>query len=180
MRRMSKERWRELHGIREPKDPADPAVLGRRHWHEASARWMVKWNDRIWLISGTTAFVVVLLPVLLDPWRAVVMNTPVLAAVYLEFSEFGEWMFIFLAMMLAAAFYPASKWDGKKYSEYGYPINLQGIRSSQNILFAELYPRTKLEERVFWVDKLGGILISLFGLFNLFGAFAAVLKSRGY
>ncbi len=180
MKQMSKERWRELHGIREPKDPADPAVLGRRQWHEAIVRWEVKWLNPLLLISGATAFVVVLLPVLLDPWRAVVMNTPVLAAVYLEFSGLGGWLYFLLAMMLATAFYSASKWDGKKYSEYGYPINLQGIKSPKNILFAELYPRTRLEERVFGVDSLGGILDSLFGLFILFGAFAAVLKSRGY
>ncbi|WP_149028957.1 hypothetical protein [Serpentinimonas barnesii] len=180
MKRMSKERWRELHGIREPKDPADPAVLGRRHWHEAIARWEVKWLNRFWVISGTAAFVVVLLPVLLDPWRAVVMNTPVLAAVYLEFSGLGGWLYFLLAMMLATAFYSASKWDGKKYSEYGYPINLQGVGSPQDILFAELYPRTKLEERVFWVDSLGGLLGSLFVPFVVFGGFAAMLKSGGY
>lgn len=79
---------------------------------------------------------------------------------------------------MAAAFgvflylYSGKHIDGKAYSEFGYPINLSNVRSSKNIKFAELYPRTRIEEKVFYVDSAAGLWVATGWWFVLFGGFA--------
>ncbi len=65
-----------------------------------------------------------------------------------------------------------SRIDGKSFSEHGYPINLAHIGSAREVIEAELYPRTKLEERVFWIDRFSGVLTALTVWHIMFGAIA--------
>jgi hypothetical protein len=173
---MSNERFRQLYDLRESAEPADPEVLNRRWLHQAIAKWESKWLSRLGAATFVAAFLVVLLPVLLRPWRNIIERTPIASYVFHELTNIG-WLevLLFLAMVLMLNYYSSSKIDGKTYSEHGYPINISGVRSAKNVVEYELYPRTKTEENVFFVDSFSGIFGSVFMWFVLFGAFATVL-----
>lgn len=174
---LSKEQWRKMYGIREPKDPADPDVVGRRKLHETIARWEIKWLGPLHVISGLLAFLIVLLPAFSKSWKSLVTMAPIIASIQKEFSSFGGIAIFLLAIGLFCYFYPASKIDGKNYSEYGYPINMSHVRSSRSVINGELYPRTKIEERIFWIDSFGGLWGASVGWFALFGGATLILNS---
>jgi hypothetical protein len=71
------------------------------------------------------------------------------------------------------------KVDGKNYSEHGYPINMSHIRSTKNIISGDLYPRTKLEEKIFFIDIFGGIFFAIAFWFVVFGGISFLVKLRG-
>lgn len=179
MKQLSKDQWRKIHGIRPPKDPADADVIGRRPIHEAVVNWEIKWLPRLHLIFAPLAFVIVLLPKFNKAWHGVISFVPVISWLHREFSGLTSTLYLCLAFGLFLYFYSASKIDGESYSEYGYPINLSYGISPQNIKQAELYPRTKLEERVFFADSAGGIWLATFMWFVLFGGIAGLLSMKG-
>lgn len=175
MKQINKERRRKLYGLREPLVPSDPRVVARRNLHEAVTKWNLKWATRIHFLSGSIAFVVVLLPILLPPWRSVIESVRPLAVMHYELTRLSIWVTLPLAIALCLGFYSTSKRDYKNISHHGYPINLGGS-GSKDILDMDLYPRTAIEERVFFADFLSGI----FGFcwwFWIFGGFAIILKS---
>ncbi|THF58109.1 hypothetical protein [Pseudothauera rhizosphaerae] len=177
---LSKEQMRRIYGIRESKDPVDPIVLSRRHFHEAFARFGLKWLWVLHSISFISAFLIVLLPVLSESWKMVMVETPVVQFIFLEFSHIGGLFVFLLAIGLVCYFYSASKIDGKEYSEHGYPINLSGVGSWREVIEADLYPTTKEEECVYWVGAIGGIWISTVGWFIMFGAIGFFIRIGGY
>ena len=160
MKQLSKEQWRRLHGIREPKDPADPNVVSRRTLHESIVRWEIKWINHLHLVSSSLAFVIVLFPAINKTWYGLIVSIPFFGWVHKEFSSLGCILVASLAVGLFFYFYSASKIDGKSFSEYGYPINISHVRSAKNIIFADLYPRTRLEEKVFLADSAGGVWLA--------------------
>lgn len=179
MKQLSKEQWRKIHGIKEPKDPADPSVVSRRTLHESIVRWEIRWTNRLHLVSALLAFVIVLFPVINKTWYGLIASTPLFGWVHREFSSFGGVLVMSLAVGLFFYFYSASKIDGKSFSEYGYPINLSHVRSAENIILGDLYPRTRLEEKVFLADSAGGIWLATLMWFILFGGISIFIKSGG-
>jgi len=179
MRKLSKEQWRKIHGIREPTDPADPSVMGRRVLHESIVQWEIKWLTRLHLISSALAFVVVLLPMINKSWYGFISAVPVVSWIQKEFSSLGGWAILTLVFGLVCYFYSASKIDGKSYSEYGYPINLSHIGSADDIMIGDLFPRTKLEEKVFLVDSAGGAWMATVWWFIVFGIISFFVKMGG-
>lgn len=179
MKQLSKEQWRKIHGIKEPKDPADPNVLSRRTLHESIVQWELKWINRLHLAFGPLAFAIVLFPVINKTWYGFVVSIPVFSWIHRGFSSFGGVLILSLAVGLFFYFYSASKVDGKSYSEYGYPINLSHVRSAKNIILGDLYPRTRLEEKVFLADSAGGIWLATLMWFVLFGGISILIKSGG-
>lgn len=179
MRQLSKERWKKIHGIREPKDPEDAEVVARRYIHEAIVRWEIKWIKYLHMISASLAFGVVLLPNFIKGWHGFIASIPVASWVQREFSSLSGTLLFCLAVGLLLYFYSAFKIDGKNYSEYNYPINLSHIGSPQEIERYDLYPRTKLEERVFFADSAGGLWGAIFVWFGLFGGFSIILNAKG-
>lgn len=173
---MSKEQRRKIHGLREPIEPGDPSVMARRELHEAVTKWALRWGTAIQFLSGAIAFGVVLLPTLHPPWRSVIESFRPLAVVHHELTRLSLWLILPIAFGLCIGFYSSSKIDYKKFSHHGYPINLSGVGSSQQIIEMDLFPRTKLEERVFWADFVGGIFMMFGWWFWLFGGFSALLK----
>lgn len=169
---MDKYQRRKIYGIREPKEPADQDVVARRHIHEAMVRWELKWLNSLHFITFLLAIVIVLAPAISKRWREIIEAIPAVSWIFQEFSNLRFWPIFFLMIGLIFHFYSMSKIDGKNYSEHGYPINLPHVRAPYQIIEAELYPRTKLEERVFWLDSLGGVLSALISWFTMFGAIA--------
>jgi hypothetical protein len=175
MKQLSKEQRRKLHGIREPLEPGDPRVMARRGLHEAVTKWNLRWATPIHFLSGAVAFGFVLLPILLPPWRNVIESVRPFAILHYELTRTSVWLILPLVVALCLGFYSTSKRDYKKISHYGYPINLGGA-GSQEIIDMDLYPRTTIEEKVFFADFVSGI----FGFgwwFWLFGGFSIILKS---
>jgi hypothetical protein len=179
MKQLSKEQWRKIHGIKEPKDPADPNVLSRRTLHESIVQWELKWINRLHLAFGPLAFAIVLFPVINKTWYGFVVSIPVVSWIHREFSIFGGVLISSLAVGLFFYFYSASKIDGKSFSEYGYPINLSHVGSPQDVVHGDLYPRTRLEEKVFFADSAGGIWLATVMWFVLFGGISILIKSGG-
>lgn len=77
MKQLSKDQWRKIHGIKEPKDPADPNVVARRQLHEAIIKWELKWINRLHLASAFLAFAIVLLPTINKTWYGFVAFVPI-------------------------------------------------------------------------------------------------------
>lgn len=176
---MSKEQRRKLYGIREPKDPADPEVLARRHLHEAVVRWELKWLGSINFLSFIFALLLVLLPRLIKPLGATVEQIPLALHINLIFTAPNIGLAFLLIFGIGCHIYSSSKIDGAKHSYHSYPINLTDVRSPQQILDMELYPISKIEERVFWADFLGGIWISVFFWFGIFGGLVMLINLKG-
>lgn len=179
MKQLSKEQWRKIHGIKEPKDPADPNVVSRRTLHESIVKWEIKWLSRLHLISASSAFIIVLLPAISKTWHGFIASVPVVSWIHREFSTFSGVLISSLAVGLFFYFYSASKIDGKSFSEHGYPINLSQVGSPKDIILGDLYPRTRLEEKVFFADFAGGIWVATAMWFVLFGGISILIKSGG-
>lgn len=179
MKQLSKDQWRKIHGIRPPKDPADTNVIGRRSIHEAIVNWQIKWLTRLHLIFAPLAFAIVLLPKFNKAWYEVISSVPIFSWIHREFSGLTGTLYLCLAVGLFFYFYSASKIDGENYSEHGYPINLSHVGSSQDIKQGELYPRTKLEERVFLADRAAGLWLAIFMWFVLFGGISVLFSMKG-
>ena len=177
MKQLSKDQWRKIHGIKEPKDPADPNVVARKTLHESIVKWELKWINRLHLASALLAFAIVLFPVINRTWYGFVASIPVVSWIHREFSSFGGVLVLSLAVGLFFYFYSASKIDGKSYSEYGYPINLSHVGSPQDVMRGDLYPRTRLEEKVFFADSAGGVWLGTVMWFVLFGGISIFVKS---
>jgi hypothetical protein len=175
MKQLSKQRRRELYGLREPLVPGDPRVMARRNLHEAVTKWNLRWATPIHFLSGVIAVGVILLPTLLPQWKSVIESVRPLAILHYELTRLSIWLILPLAIALCLSFYSASKRDYKKISHHGYPINLGGA-GSQDILDLDLYPRTVVEEKVFFADFLSGILGFCWWVW-IFGGFSIILKS---
>jgi hypothetical protein len=164
---LSKDRLRKIHGIPEPTGPVDPAVLARLKFHEAAAKWCAKWLTPLQVFFAFTGFFVVLLPVLLQPWRSVVEAAPFLAQVFHDYSTFSGWallnLFVGMLTALAKTYWP-------KYSSGG------SMLSYKDIICLEAYPRTKKEEVAFWIDVVGTILVATVWLFLPFGVLAYFIR----
>jgi len=179
MKQLSKEQWRKINGIKEPKDPADSNVVSRRTLHESIVQWEIKWIGRLHLSSIFIAFAIVFFPAINKTWHEFVTSAAIFSLIYKAFSNFGGVYILSLALGVFLYFYSARKIDGSTFSEYGYPINLANIRSAKNILQGDLYPRTKIEERVFFADFAGGIWIATLFWFVAFGGISFLIKSGG-
>lgn len=176
---LSKEKRREIYGIKEPNEPSDIDVIARRPVHEALSKWELKWMNSIGFSCGVIALLTVLLPALFKPWKIIVDDFLLLSTIHRMFTTLNLGLFFIVAFGACLHLYSASKIDGKKYSHHGYPINLSGVRSSQQVIDMELYPRTKLEERVFWIDLIGGVWLATTWWFVIFGGFVMMLKLGG-
>ncbi len=179
MKQLSKEEWRKIHGIKEPQDLADPSVVSRRALHESIVQWEIKWTGRLHLASIFIAFTIVLFPAINKTWHEFVTSVAIFSLISKAFSCFGGVYILSLALGVVLHFYSARRIDGSTFSEYGYPINLANIRSAKSILQGDLYPRTRIEEKVFFADFAGGIWIVTAFWFIAFGGISFLIKSGG-
>ena len=115
MKQLSKDQWRKIHGIRLPKDPADPHVIGRRSIREALVNWEIKWLTRLHLIFPPLAFSIVPLPKFNKAWHGFISLIPVISWINREFSDLTGTLYLCLAFgfFYFYYFYSASKIDGE-------------------------------------------------------------------
>lgn len=167
---LSKDRLRKIHGVTESTAPADQAVLARRKYHEAAAKWLAKWLVPLQTFFGLLGFSVVLLPVLSKPWRSIVEGIPLLAEVFHDYSTFsGLALFNLFAGMLTAITKPfwakhSPSGPTPSYRDYVAPVAC---------------PMTRREEVSFWIEIVALILVTTVWLFLPFGVIAYFVRMGG-
>ena len=148
----------------------DMDTLRRRPLHVACMHWLAKCYLPLHLTFATIGFLLLMLPILCRPWRAIVESIPPLAWFFDEFSLFRGYamgllyayaVFVFILSVMAKH-YPGG-WDWAKESRHPY---------LKEMIEKQLYPRTKKEEFVYWVDLVFGILETTVWLYLPFGLFA--------
>lgn len=152
-------------------------VSPRKDAQIAAARWLAKWSRPLQISFATTGFSVVLMPVLSNPWKEVVVSLPVAGWVFNQFSTFGAWAMLLLGLLLTLFLilnimvrdYPGG-WNPTK--EWGFP-------SPKQVVEKELYPRTRKEEFVFWVDIFFGAIGTTVWLYLPFGVLAYFIRIGG-
>lgn len=168
---LPKDRLRKIHGLTEPTGPADPAVLARREYHEAAAKWLAKWSSPLQATFALIGFVVVLLPMFSKNWRAVIENTPVAERVFRDFSTLSGWaMALFFFLM---GLFLVLNWRVNDSPGGWHPTKQWGFPSPKQIVEMELYPRIKREEFIYWIGIVFGatgttIWMIFFGVFAFF------------
>ena len=164
---LPKDRLRKIHDVTEPTGQADQAVLARRKYHEAAAIWLAKWLTPLQVLFALLGFFVVLLPMLLKPWRGIVEGTPLLAQVFHDYSTFsGLALLNLFAGMLTAITKPY--WS--KHSPSG------PVPSYKDRVAPVACPMTRKEELFFWIEIIALILVTTVWLFLPFGVIAYFLR----
>lgn len=162
--------------MNESEQPADPGVLRRRKHQEAAARWLAKWSYPLQAFFAATGLIVVLLPMLLKSWRSTIENTPIAAHIFREFSTLSGWPMVLLFVLLALLL--SLNWKVNDYPGGWHPTKQWGFPSPKQTVALELYPVTRAEERVFWVNFVFGTIGTSFWLLG-FGVFAFFLRAGG-
>lgn len=169
---LSKDRLKKIHGIPEPTGPSDPAVLERRRFHVAAAKWLSRWSFWLQAIFVLIGFAIVLLPMLLKNWRAVIEKTPVAARIFEDFSSLsGLAMLLFFFLMGLFLL-----WNGLKS---GLPAGRNSFLTNKDIVEMELYPRNKREEFIYWIDFVFAVTGTTLWLFLPFGVLAYFIRIGG-
>lgn len=163
----SKDQLRNIHGISEPTGSDDPAILARRRFHEAAAKWCAKWLVPLQVFFAFIGFSVILLPVLWKPWRSVVEGTPLLAQVFHDYSTFSG---LALLNLYAGLLTAVTKPYWAKHSPSG------PIPPYKDDIAPVACPLTKKEEVSFWVEIVALILVTTVWLFLPFGVIAYFIR----
>ena len=173
---LAKHRLTKNHGLTEPTEPADPAVLARRRFHKAAATWLAKWSYPLQAAFALVGFVVVLLPMFSKGWRAVIETTPVAERVFHDFSSLSGWAMVLFFVLLAL--FLVLNWRVNDYPGGWHPTKQWGFPNPKQVVEMELYPRLKREEFVYWI----GIFFSAAGTtiwMIFFGVFAFFIRIGG-
>lgn len=164
---LSKEQLRKFHGIAEPTSPIVPAVFARRKAHEAAAQWLARWLTDLQIVFALIGLIVVLLPTLSKPWRAIIDGIPIVARVFHDYSTLSGWamahVFILVSLLLVRNAL-------SKHMQGGYTVGL----TFRDVMDMELYPRTRKEEFAYWTHVVftaaaaPNLLLLPFGCFAFF------------
>ena len=163
----SNDRRRNFHAEPGPTEPDDPSVIARRKIHETAAKWCDKWLAPLQALFAVTGFVVVLLPVLLEPWRSVIDDIPFIAQIFHDYSTFSGWALLnlFAGMLTALA---------KTY--WGNYLPGASMLSYKDVIRLSAYPKTKKQEVAFWIDVVGTTFVTTAWLFLPFGVLAYFIR----
>ena len=139
-----------------------------------AAKFCAKWRSVISLASVVLAALIVVLPVFFLEWRQYILSTPLTGTVFIGFSTSKLWG---LASILPGTpdLYAHSKIKSISNSDYGYPYDISGV-GMDDVFKASLYPRTLIEERLFWVDIYYDLYMATVWWFLVFGGFAYFLE----
>lgn len=169
---LSKDQLRKIHGIPEPTGSADPAVLARRGFHEAVAKWLARWSYPLQAVFALIGFVVVLLPTLSNNWRTVIENTPIAGRIFQDFSSLGGLAMLLFFFLLGLFLI----WNGLQSR---LPAGRNSFLTNRDIVEMELYPRNKKEEFIYWVDFVFAVTGTTLWLFLPFGVLAYFIRIGG-
>lgn len=157
MSEMDPKLMRRILGLGEVKEGGDPEVLARRKYHVFVAKWLAKWLPWLQVSAAIIGIVLIFLPAVWIEWRAHVIEIPVISGLFFDFHSIqGNYLLVFyfcIIMYIAVNFkaqdFPGG-WDPKK--QHRFP-------TSNEIVRLELYPVTKKEEFVFWLDSFTGFFV---------------------
>lgn len=166
---LSKERLRKFHGIPEPTGPSDPAVLARRPAQEAAARWMARWLTDLQAGFALVGFVVVLLPTLSKPWRAVIDTIPFVAGVFHDYSTFS-------GAALANLFGVILLFAVHNLLARHIPGGATAILTYRDVAEMELYPHSRKAELAYWAKLAHTLASTTMLLFLPFGVLAYFIR----
>lgn len=166
---LSKDRLKKIHGIPEPTGPVDSAVLSRRRFHEAVAKWLAKWSYPLQAAFAMIGFVVVLLPTLSKNWRAVIEKTPIAGRIFQDFSSLSGLAMLLFFFLLGLFLI----WNGLQSR---LPAGRNSFLTNRDIVGMELYPRNKKEEFIYWVDFIFAVTGTSLWLFLPFGVLAYFIR----
>lgn len=169
---LSKDRLRKIHGLTDPTAPSDPAVMARRTYHEAAAKWLAKWSYPLQAFFALIGFVVVLLPMFSKTWRTIIESTPVVKSVFHDYSTFSGLAMVNLYILMAL--FLVRSWQIKSLPG-GAAIAL----TYRNVVDMELFPRTRREEFAYWTDISFGFVGTTLWLFLPFGVIAYFINIGG-
>lgn len=157
----------QIQSVAEPVVPADQAVLARRRYHEAAAKWCAKCLVPLQAFFALIGFFIVLLPALSRPWRGIVESMPLLAEVFYDYSTFSGLALINLyAGMITAITKP-----------YWFKHRPTGpVPSHKNRPAPVACPTTKKEEFSFIVEIIALSLVTTGWMFLPFGVIAYYVR----
>lgn len=171
------ERQRRLWVLDENTAPADPEVVGRRKYHEGTAKWLAKWAYLPHALFAATGFFVVLLPALSKTWHEIIVNIPIAARIFHDFSTLSGWALALLGAEVTLS--TILHFMGDDYPGGWHPAKQRGYPTLRETTYLELYPRTRAEERIFWVRiAVGELAYAMFWLIG-FGVFVFFIRIGG-
>jgi len=156
----------------------DAAVVRRRGWHVAVARWMARWQLSLQVAFASMGLFLVFMPQLLPFWRDAVLRHDMTAWLHTEFASMGPWamgwlLFLVFGPLLTLHFlapYYTAGWNA--HQQWGFPAPLQ-------IVERQLYPRTPREEGLFWWAMCMDLLGTSLWLYLPFGVLAWTIQPVG-
>lgn len=149
--------------------PDDPAVTGRRALHRAAAAGCAQALPMLHVAFALAGCLLVLLPALSPPWRALLASLPAVGALSNDYGALGTSARLHVAVLLAA-------WVART------AVTLPSADAERPTGFDEivargLYPRTRREEIAFWIDIVQSLTATSLWLLMPFGVLAAIVAT---
>lgn len=165
---LSKEQLRKIHGAVESTCPADAAVMARRRYHEAVAKWIASFIVSLHASVAAISFLVVLLPAFSKKWRATIEMIPIVRDMFHHYSSMsslaiGHLYFLVMLSLIA------------DWQKMRLPYWQAGALSYSDIVSMELYPRIKKEEVAYWICITFNLVSTTIWLIGPFGLLAYLI-----
>lgn len=162
MNEINKKKLREIYGLNEGNACEDSSVIRRRKYHVYAAIWLARWMYYLQLLFLIIGAVFLLFPALGLDWYPFLLG---IKASYVFTKNFNLLSFFFFFLFIVTTtFYIVIGFNVKNYPGGWDPTKQFGYPSPKQVVELELYPNTKKEEFVFWMDFIFGVLISTWPL----------------
>lgn len=168
----SKERLRALHEMADSTALIEQAVLARRVYHQAAIKWLTRWSASLQTSFALIGLFFVLLPTIINDWRAIVEKTPIAAQVFRDFSSLSG-SAITLFFFLTSTFLVCNALKNN------LPARRIPFLTYRDVLEMELYPQNRKEELAFWIDFILATTGTTLWLFMPFGVIAYFIQIGG-
>lgn len=78
----------------------DPAVLARRKYHEAAAKFCARWLIPLYVFFSIIGLVFVLAPSIIIKWRLLIEGYQLSSFIFYQCSTFGKWNILWITIMI--------------------------------------------------------------------------------
>lgn len=166
---LSKEKLRKIYGVKTVKVIEDPVVISRRIYHKFFARWCAKWCNSIIIIFSYIGFFLLILPMFWKDLRIFIENTWIIRKFFYDFSTFT-------GTSLIALYFLIGLFILKNLLQLNSFTSPSTSLTYKNIVEMELYPVTKKQELIYFVDIIYGIIAAPMFVLFLFSLFAFLIR----
>lgn len=146
---MNKDLLRKAYGLAPPTGPEDVRVTQRKALHIKAASALAKWSLVMQCFFALVGVFLVLFPTIWPQWRAVVLSWPIIDGVYIACSTLTGWPLWLCGLLVSEVI--ALNWLVKDFPGGWNSARQHGFPSLKQIVDLDLYPRTKQQERGFFV-----------------------------